>query len=213
MENTAPTPFTRVRRMPKRGSYDREVVHAVLDAAPLCHVGHLIDGRPVVIPTLHWRHGESVFWHGSAASRMLRANATGGEVCLTATLLDGWVMARSAFHHSANYRSVMCFGQPRLVDHPAEKLAAMEGFVERMFPGRWATLRPPTIQEIKATSILGMDLSECSAKVRTGMPVDDEEDVGWPVWGGVLPVHMQIGDGEPDDHVKGRFTPAVAAIP
>jgi nitroimidazol reductase NimA-like FMN-containing flavoprotein (pyridoxamine 5'-phosphate oxidase superfamily) len=187
--------------------YDRDTVHAVLDAAPLCHVGHLIEGRPVVIPTLHWRHGESVFWHGSSASRMLRANAAGGEVCLAATLLDGWVVARSGFHHSANYRSVMCFGEPRLVDDPEEKLAAMAGFVDRLFPGRWATLRPPTTQEVKATSILSMALSECSAKIRTGAPVDDEDDLEWPVWAGVMPLHTTAGAAESDDYVRGRFPP------
>jgi nitroimidazol reductase NimA-like FMN-containing flavoprotein (pyridoxamine 5'-phosphate oxidase superfamily) len=213
METTAPTDFTRIRRMPKRAAYDRETVHAVLDAAPLAHVGHLIGGRPVVIPTLHWRHGETVFWHGSSASRMLRANAAGGEVCLTATLLDGWVLARSGFHHSANYRSVMCFGQPALVEDPDEKLAAMAGFVDRLFPGRWATLRPPTAQEVKATSILSLPLGECSAKIRTGAPVDDEEDVTWPVWAGVMPLQLLAGAAEPDEHVRGMFAPPPAALP
>ncbi|HEX3348193.1 MAG TPA: pyridoxamine 5'-phosphate oxidase family protein [Acetobacteraceae bacterium] len=195
MSETAPTEFTRVRRMPKRGVYDRAVVHAILDATPLCHIGHIIAGRPVVVPTFHWRHGETVFWHGSSASRMLRANAAGGEVCLNATVLDGFVLARSAFHHSANYRSVMCFGVPRLIADPTEKEAAMEGFVERMAPGRWPLLRPVSLQEVKATSILALDLDEVSAKVRTGGPVDDDEDLEWPVWAGVVPVDVAVGRG------------------
>ena len=142
MEQNPPSDFARARRKPQRAAYDMATIHAILDAGTLCHVGHIIDGRPVVIPTFHWRHGERVFWHGSAASRMLRANAAGGEVCLTVTLLDAWVLARTSFHHSANYRSVLCFGRPTLIDDPDEKLAAMKGFVERLFPGRWDTAAP-----------------------------------------------------------------------
>jgi len=195
MADTPASDFTRVRRMPKRGVYDRATVHAILDATPLCHVGHIVEGRPVVVPTFHWRHGDRVFWHGSSASRMLRANAAGGEVCLTVTLLDGFVLARSAFHHSANYRSLMCFGVPRLIDDPAEKEAAMQGFVERIAPGRWPLLRPVHQQEVKATSILALDLAEVSAKVRTGGPIDDDEDLAWPVWAGVVPLHLGLGEG------------------
>lgn len=196
--------------MPKRGEYDRSVIDAILDAAPMCHVGHIINGRPVVIPTFHWRHEDHVFWHGSSASRMLRANAAGGEVCLTASLLDGWVLARSGFHHSANYRSVVCFGVPRLVTDEAEKLAAMEGFVERLFPGRWEKLRPPNGQEVKATAILSMPISEASAKVRVGPPVDDEEDLTWPVWAGVLPLRTTAGEAEPDAHNIADMVPPEA---
>ncbi|MCW3473618.1 pyridoxamine 5'-phosphate oxidase family protein [Limobrevibacterium gyesilva] len=199
--------FTRLRRMHERGHYDRATVHAVLDAAPLCHVGHIIAGRPVVIPTLHWREGDAVYWHGSAASRMLRDNAGGGEACLTATLIDGYVLARSAFHHSINYRSVMCFGRPRLVADPEEKLAALAGFVNRLFPGRWDALRPVTEQEIKATSVLAMELTEASAKIRSGPPGDDEDDLTWPIWGGVLPVHLAAGAPEPDAHMTGGWAP------
>jgi uncharacterized protein len=202
-----PTDFTRVRRMHPRGAYDRETVHAVLDAAAYCHVGHVIEGRPVVIPTLHWREGDAVYWHGSAASRMLRNNAGGNEVCLTATLIDGYVLARSAFHHSINYRSVMCFGTARLVSDGEEKRAALAGFVNRLFPGRWEKLRPVTEQELKATAVLAMDLTEASAKIRTGPPGDDAEDVDWPIWGGVLPVHLVAGKPEPDQYVTGDLQP------
>ena len=157
----------------------------------------MIGGRPVVIPTLHWREGEHVDWHGNAASRMLEANAAGGEVCLTASLFDGWVMARSGFHHSANYRSVMCFGVARAITDAAEKEAALAGFVEGRFPGRWARLRPPTRQELKATVVLTMPIDEASAKVRTGPPIDEPEDISWPVWAGVLPVSLVPGRPEP----------------
>ncbi len=212
MEQNPPSDFARARRKPQRAAYDMATIHAILDAGTLCHVGHIIDGRPVVIPTFHWRHGERVFWHGSAASRMLRANAAGNEVCLTVTLLDAWVLARTAFHHSANYRSVLCFGRPTLTDDPDEKLAAMKGFVERLFPGRWDTLRPPTSQEIKATSILSLPLTEASAKLRSGPPIDDEADLSWPVWAGVLPVHFAAGAPEPDRYVTDGLVPPEAPV-
>ncbi|MGH7084473.1 MAG: pyridoxamine 5'-phosphate oxidase family protein [Acetobacteraceae bacterium] len=189
--------FTRVRRRPDRGAYGREVIEAILDQAPFSHVGHIIDGRPVVIPTLHWRLEGAVYWHGNAASRMLRTNAAGGEVCLTASLFDGWVMARSGFNHSANYRSVMCFGTPRAITDPAEKEAALEGFMARRFPGRWARLRPANRQELKATIVLTMALDEASAKIRTGPPHDEPEDLAWPIWAGVLPVGLAPGLPEP----------------
>ena len=201
MEQKPPSDFARLRRKPKRGAYDMETIHAIIDAAPLCHVGHVIDGRPVVLPTFHWRHGDQVYWHGSSASRMLEANAAGGEVCLTVTLLDAWVLARTSFNHSANYRSVLCFGRPTMVEDKEEKLAAMRGFVERLFPGRWDRLRPPTAQEVKATMIVSIPLTEASAKVRSGPPIDDAEDLGWPVWGGLLPVHQVADPPVPDEYV------------
>ncbi|MGH7056310.1 MAG: pyridoxamine 5'-phosphate oxidase family protein [Acetobacteraceae bacterium] len=185
-----PTKFTRVRRKAERGAYERETIYAILDAAPFCHVGHVVAGRPVVIPTLHWRVGNMLYWHGNAASRMLEANAAGGEVCLTVSLFDGWVMARSGFNHSANYRSVMCFGIPRAITEPAEKEAALKDFIEGRFPGRWARLRPPRRQEMKATLVLVMPIEETSAKVRSGWPHDDPGDETWPVWAGVLPVAL-----------------------
>ncbi len=201
------TDFVRLRRMHERGDYDPTTIHAILDAAPLCHVGHIIDDRPVVIPTFHWRDGDTVYWHGSAASRMLRANAAGDVVCLTATLLDGFVFARSAFHHSANYRSAMVFGVPRKVTDDAEKLASLKGFTERLSPGRWDGLRPVTAQELKATAVLALTISEASAKTRSGPPGDDAEDVTWPIWGGVLPVHLAAAAPIDDSHVNGAYTP------
>jgi nitroimidazol reductase NimA-like FMN-containing flavoprotein (pyridoxamine 5'-phosphate oxidase superfamily) len=186
-----------VRRLPKRGHYDRETVHAVLDAGVICHVGYVIDGQPYVTPTCHWRHGDRLYWHGSSASRMLRHLKQGVPVCVTVTHLDGFVLARSGFHHSINYRSVMALGRARPVPDEA-KLEALRDFVDRLFPGRWDELRPPTGQEIKATTVLWMDLDEVSAKIRTGPPVDDEEDYALPVWAGVLPVSSWRGMPEPD---------------
>jgi uncharacterized protein len=191
------TARTRVRRMPKRGHYDRETVHAVLDAGVMCHVGYVIDGQPYVTPTCHWRHGDRLYWHGSSASRMLRHLKQGVPACVTVTHLDGFVLARSGFHHSINYRSVMALGRAQLVPEEA-KLGALRDFVERLFPDRWDELRPPTAQEIKATTVLWMDLDEVSAKIRTGPPVDDEEDYALPVWAGVLPVSSLRGMPEPD---------------
>jgi nitroimidazol reductase NimA-like FMN-containing flavoprotein (pyridoxamine 5'-phosphate oxidase superfamily) len=190
----APTTRTRIKRMPKRAHYDRDTVYAILDAGLIAHVGYNIDGEPYVTPTAYWRKGDHVYWHGSSASRMLRSLEGGSaRVCLTVSLLDGFVLARSAFHHSVNYRAVMAFGTAFMVTDKAAKLAAMEDFVERIYPGRWAMLRPVTEQEIKATTVLGMDLSEAVAKVRTGGPVDDEEDYALPIWAGVLPVTTAIG--------------------
>lgn len=203
----APTPFTRVKRLAKRACYDRDTIYAVLDAAAFCHIGHVIDGRPVVTPTFHWRHGDTLFWHGSSASRMVRANKAGGEICLTATIMDAWVLARSAFNHSANYRSVMCFGTPIPVTDPDEKLAALRGFVERRFPGRWDELRPVKEKELKATSVLSMPIDEASAKVRATGVDDDPNDLAWQVWAGLLPVTTVNGDPIPDVGVGAQFSP------
>lgn len=212
MEQQPPSDFARIRRKPTRGAYDRTTIYAILDAATLCHIGHIIDGRPVVMPTFHWRHEDRVYWHGSSASRMLRANAAGGEVCLTVTLLDAWVLARTSFNHSANYRSVLCFGRPSLVEDANEKLAAMKGFVERLFPGRWDRLRPPTAQEIKATAILSLPLTEASAKIRSGPPMDDEADRTWPIWAGLLPMHQAADPPIADAYVVlGQEPPAIPA--
>jgi nitroimidazol reductase NimA-like FMN-containing flavoprotein (pyridoxamine 5'-phosphate oxidase superfamily) len=189
-----PTSRTRVKRLPKRGHYDRETVHAVLDAGVIAHVGYVIDGAPYVTPTSYWRHDDRVYWHGSSASRMLRTIEGGSPVCLTVSHLDGFVMARSGFHHSVNYRAVMAFGLATRLEGDAEKLASLEHFTERLFPGRWAALRPVTKQELKATTILVMDLEECVAKIRTGPPVDDEEDYALPIWAGVIPVEARIGE-------------------
>jgi len=197
------TPRTRIRRLPKRARYDRETVHAVLDAGLLCHVGYVIDGQPYVTPTLYWRHGERLYWHGSSASRMLRHLKEGVRACVTVTHLDGLVLARSGFHHSVNYRSVMALGTANLVPDE-DKLGVLEDFVELLLPGRWPELRAPTRQEIKATTVLWMELDEVSAKIRTGQPIDDEEDYGLPIWAGVLPVRSTLGRAEPDP----RLSPA-----
>jgi hypothetical protein len=213
MNAYAPTARTKVKRLPKRGQYDRETVHAVLDAAFVCHVGYAIDGQPYVTPTAHWRHGERVYWHGSSASRMLRSLKPGGvPVCLTVTHIDGLVMARSAFNHSMNYRSVMAFGTAQQVVEPEHKLQALEAFVERLFPGRWAELRPVTAQELKATTVLWLDLGEVSAKVRSGPPHDDEADLDWLCWAGVVPIGLTRGLPIPDAHVTpGAGLPAYLA--
>ncbi|HUK06560.1 MAG TPA: pyridoxamine 5'-phosphate oxidase family protein [Stellaceae bacterium] len=189
---------TRVRRLPERGHYDRETVHRILDAGFICHVGYVIDDQPFVTPTSYWREGERIYWHGSSASRMLRTVAKGIKVCLTVTHVDGLVIARSGFHHSINYRAVMAFGTAEKIEDDAHKLAALEAFVERLFPGRWAMLRPVNRQELKATTVLSMPLDEASAKVRVGPPKDDDEDYALPIWAGVLPLTLTTGAVEPD---------------
>src|ERR671914_1836946 len=167
MDAFARTPRTKVRRLPKRAVYERERVHAVLDAGLVCHVGYVIDGQPYVTPTSYWREGDTLYWHGSSASRMLRHLKQGVPVCLTVTHLDGLVLARAGFHHSINYRAVMAFGTARLVEDGDIKLKVLETFVDRLFPGRWQELRPPTAQELKATTVLWMPIEEVSAKIRS----------------------------------------------
>lgn len=185
------TERSRVRRMHDRASHEHAAVHAVLDASPLCHVGYVIDGHPYVTPTLHWREGNRVFWHGSSASRFLR-KVDGQRVCLTVSLMDGYVMARSAYNHSVNYRSAMVFGQAHRITDPAEAEAALKVMVEGLFPGRWDALRPMDPQELKATTVLWMDIEEASAKDRDGPPGDDDE-AEFPVWSGVIPMHTTLG--------------------
>src|SRR3990170_382937 len=185
------TTRTRVRRHPERGSYDREAVAAILDEGLHCHLGFVHDGQPYVIPTLHARVGDTVYVHGSGASRMVRTLADGVPVCLTVTLVDGLVLARSAYNHSVNYRSAVVLGTARLVDDPEEKLRALEAFTEQLIPGRWVDARPPSAKELKATAVLALPLDECSAKVRTGPPGDDEDDYELDVWAGVIPLKVQ----------------------
>lgn len=182
----------RVRRMPKRGAYDRATIDAILDAGLLCHVGYVVDGQPYVTPTAHWRDGDHVYWHGSSASRMLRQQVKGVPVCLTVSHVDGIVFARSGFNHSINYRSVMAFGTAERVEGD-DLVPSLKAFSDRLAPGRWETLRPPTKQELKATTVLRLNLDKASAKVRTGPPNDDAEDYGWPVWAGVLPLGLTAG--------------------
>jgi nitroimidazol reductase NimA-like FMN-containing flavoprotein (pyridoxamine 5'-phosphate oxidase superfamily) len=214
MAKAAPTPRTRVRRLPKRGVYDRDTIDAILDEGLVCHVGFAHNGSPVVIPTLYARVGDVVYFHGSAASRMLRTLTEGIEACLTVTLVDGLVLARSAFHHSANYRSAVVFGRVTVIEEPAEKLAALEAFSERIAPGRWAEVRAPTPKELNATTVLSLPLDEASAKVRTGPPVDDEEDYELDVWAGVIPLRLVAGEPEPDPRLRaGIAVPEYARAP
>lgn len=198
MRASSPTPRTRVRRLPKRGVYDCETIDAILDEGLVCHVGFVHDGHPVVIPTLYAHVEDVVYFHGSAASRMLRTLADGVEACLTVTLIDGLVLARSAFHHSANYRSAVVFGRAQLIENSSEKLAALEAFAERAVPGRWAEVRPPTAKELKSTTVLSLPLDEASAKIRSGPPVDDDEDYALDVWAGVIPLRLVAGEPVPD---------------
>jgi nitroimidazol reductase NimA-like FMN-containing flavoprotein (pyridoxamine 5'-phosphate oxidase superfamily) len=191
---TMKTARTKLRRLPKRGAHDRPTIDAILDEALISHVGFVHDGRPAVIPTLHARIGDDVLIHGSAASRMLRGLAGGIDACLTATLIDGLVLARSAFHHSVNYRSVVLYGRARLISEPAEKEQALEAFTDRLVKGRWAEVRPPTRKELRATTVLRLPIAEGSAKVRTGPPIDDDEDYALDVWAGVVPLVLTRGD-------------------
>ena len=188
----APSERTRVRRLPRRGAYDRATIDAILDEALICHLAFSVEGQPYAIPTAFARIGDHVYVHGSAASRMLRA-AGGAPVCFTATLLDGLVLARSAFHHSMNYRSVVVLGAAEEVSDEEERLAAMRALVERVAPGRWAEIRPPNAQELKATTILRLAIAESSAKIRTGPPIDDDEDLALPCWAGVIPLALAAG--------------------
>lgn len=189
-EDFTPTGRTRVVREPQRGVYDRETIFKILDEGMVCHVGFSPDGQPFVIPTLYARVGDAIYFHGSAASRMLRGVEGGTNVCLTVTLTDGIVLARSVFNHSMNYRSVVALGKATLVEAPQEKLEALRAFTEKILPGRWKDARQPNEKELKATSILRLPLSEVSAKVRIGPPEDDEPDYALPVWAGVIPLRV-----------------------
>jgi uncharacterized protein len=192
------TERTQVKRLPKRGRYDEETVFAILDEGFVCHVGFSVDGQPYVIPTNYGRSGHTLYLHGSAASRMLKTLSGGVPVCVTVTHVDGLVLARSAFHHSVNYRSVVILGTARLVEDPAEKMEALRVFTEHVMKGRWDDVRQPAEQELKATIVLALPLEEVSAKVRTGGPIDDEPDYALPVWAGVLPLKTVAKTPEPD---------------
>ncbi|GAB4382685.1 MAG: pyridoxamine 5'-phosphate oxidase family protein [Elainellaceae cyanobacterium] len=184
------TSRNQVKRLPQRGQYDRQTVYQILDEALICHVGFVVEGQPFVIPTAYGRVADHLYIHGSPASRMLRSLKEGIDVCITVTLLDGLVLARSAFHHSMNYRSVVLFGQAAIVENPDEKFEALKAFTEHIVPGRWDEVRQPTRQEIAGTLVLSLPLSEASAKVRTGPPNDDEADYALPVWAGEIPLRV-----------------------
>jgi nitroimidazol reductase NimA-like FMN-containing flavoprotein (pyridoxamine 5'-phosphate oxidase superfamily) len=207
----APSPRTRVQRMPARADYERETIDAILDEAMVAHLGFSADEQPYVVPTLHARVGEQVYFHGSSASRTVRALAAGTRMCLTVTLLDGLVLARSAVHHSVNYRSVVVLGQARAIEEPAEKMTAIEAFTERLIPGRWDEVRGPTAKELKAIQVLALPLSEASAKLRAGPPVDDEEDYALDTWAGVIPLSTVAGQPTPDERLSEGITPSSAA--
>lgn len=207
-----PTERTRVVREPHRGAYDRETIYKILDEGFVCHVGFAAAEQPFVIPTLYARVGDAIYFHGSAASRMLRGAASGVAVCVTVTLTDGFVLARSVFNHSMNYRSVVALGKATLVDAPAEKLKALHAFTEKILPGRWEDARQPNEKELKATSILRLPLTEVSAKIRSGPVQDDEEDYALPVWAGIVPLHLQAEAPVRDERCDPAIpTPAYAA--
>ncbi len=204
-ENFSVTDRTRVIREPQRGVFDREAIYKILDEGFICHVGFAVDGQPFVIPTMYARVGDAIYFHGSAASRMLRNVGAGIPVCLTVTLVDGLVLARSVFNHSMNYRSGVALGKATLVDAGAEKMEALRGFTEKILPGRWEEARQPNEKELKATSILRLELNEVPAKVRVGPPEDDAEDYALGIWAGVLPMEVKAGAPVRDERCDGAI--------
>ncbi|WP_137179381.1 pyridoxamine 5'-phosphate oxidase family protein [Roseomonas sp. AR75] len=196
----------KVRRLHERGRYDRESVHAILDAAMLCHIAYVIEGQPYCTPTVFWREGDHLYWHGSAASRMLRAQKGGVPVCLTVTHLDSLVLARCGFNHSVDYRSAMCFGTAHVVEDAAQKARALDAMIDRLYPGRAATLRESTAQELKATMLIGMEIEQASGKIRTKGVADEEEDYALPIYAARIPVVQVLGAPEPCP----RLPPGVA---
>jgi nitroimidazol reductase NimA-like FMN-containing flavoprotein (pyridoxamine 5'-phosphate oxidase superfamily) len=208
MSTYTPTQRTKVRRLSKRAVYDKAQVHAILDEGFLCHVGFTQDSHPFVIPTLYARSGDTLYMHGSGASRMLKTLAQGVDVCVTVTLVDAYVLARSAFHHSMNYRSVTVLGRARLVADEAEKMEALRIITDHIVPGRWDEVRGPNELEMKQTVVLALPLEEVAAKVRMGPPADDEEDYALPVWAGIVPIRTQPGEPVAD----GRVLPEVKTV-
>ena len=202
-----PTRQTRIRRHPERAHYDRETVFAILDAALMCHIGYIIDGKPYVTPTLFWREGERLYWHGSSASRMLRTQAAGIPVCVTVSHIDALILARCAFRHSLNYRAVMAFGTAAIIDDPAEKEAGFNAFIERIYPGRTGIMRGIEPQELKATTLMGMTIEEASAKIRSGGPLDLERDYAADCWAGTLPIAQVMRPPIPDPIAPPQTSP------
>jgi nitroimidazol reductase NimA-like FMN-containing flavoprotein (pyridoxamine 5'-phosphate oxidase superfamily) len=204
MNTSPPSERATVRRLPQRASYEEAAIHAILDAGLMAHVGLAVDGQPYVIPMVYGRLGRNLYLHGASVSRIARQLAQGIPVCFTVTLLDGLVMARSAFHHSMNYRSVVVLGRASEVTDPAEKTAAFEAFVEKVMRGRSAHCRPPNETEMRTTKVLRLPLDEASAKLRTGAPIDDEDDYALPWWGGVVPLRLVAEPPEPDARTPGE---------
>ncbi|MGI9036998.1 MAG: pyridoxamine 5'-phosphate oxidase family protein [Pyrinomonadaceae bacterium] len=203
----AVTGKTKLRRLPKRGSYEVETIYKILDEGFVAHVGFAANGQTFVIPTGYARSGDNLLIHGSSVSRMMRALSEEIEICVSVTLIDGLVLARSAFHHSMNYRSVVVFGAAKIITDENEKMEALRLFTEHIVPNRWREVRPPTTNELKATTVLALPLTEASAKIRTGNPVDDEEDYAMNVWAGVLPAAMNFGEPIPDAQLSREIEP------
>jgi len=207
-----PTERTTLKRLPQRGVYDRAMIHQILDEGLICHVGFVSEGQPFVIPTIYVRVGEKICLHGSPGSRMLQALQRGVEACVTVTLVDGLVLARSAFHHSMNYRSVIVFGVASVVEDPEEKIEVLRALTDHLIRGRWQDIRSPTVQELKRTLVLALPIQEASAKVRVGAPLDDEEDYQLLVWAGIIPLRLAAADPIPDPRLPaGISTPKYAA--
>lgn len=207
MTDFAISSLNKIRRLPQRGHYDRETIYAILDAALICHVGFVQDGQPFVIPTLYARDADTLLLHGTPASRLIRHVAGEQPLCISVALLDGLVLAKSVFHHSVNYRSVVIFGRGRLLEDDTEKFNALARFTERVAPGRWNAARQPNAQELKATAVVAVALESASAKIRTGGPKDDEADLDLPVWAGVLPIGEVYGDPIPASYADLTFSP------
>ncbi len=205
--SSLPTQRSQIKRLPQRGEYDRLTIHQILDEGLVCHIGFVVETQPFVIPTTYGRVGDRLYIHGSPASRMLRTLKESVEVCVTVTLLDGLVLARSAFHHSMNYRSVVIFGAATLVQDATEKLEALKAFTEHIIPGSWSTVRLPTPQEIAGTLVLSLPLTEASAKIRTGAPADDEADYALPLWAGELPLRLMAIAPVPDPRLLPGIEP------
>jgi nitroimidazol reductase NimA-like FMN-containing flavoprotein (pyridoxamine 5'-phosphate oxidase superfamily) len=202
MNTYAPTARTKVRRLAKRAAYDKSTVHAILDEGLICHVGFSVEGQPYVIPTLYARDGERLYLHGSAVSRMLKTLSDGVEMCVTVTLVDAYVLARSAFHHSMNYRSVVVLGRAQLLTDHAERMHALHMLTNHIVPNRWEEVREPNELEMRQTAVLVLPLEEVSAKIRAAPPNDDEEDYALPVWAGIVPIATQIGQPIDDGRVR-----------
>ena len=206
-EDFSITDKNRVKRSYKRASYKKETIYQILDSSALAHVAYVIDNTPFCTPTTHWREGDTLYWHGSSASRMIKELKQGVDVCVTVSRLDGFVLARSAFHHSVNYRSAMCFGKATLVSNDEEKCRALNNMIERFFPKRTDEMRAIAQKELKATSVIKMEIDVAAAKMRASGPNDDEEDYATPIWAGVIPVTTIVGSFQPDDRLEKGGTP------